>query len=564
MKRTFWIILLLIAFALPVSAQPSADPVDWIPADFSGVVRINLGEDQQQTLNSLNAALFVESVLQPPRLQLTARLGYDDLFPLTTFDLENASFSKLVLPWLDRQIIFAYHTLDAQFQADPAETVLILPTQDAFAAASALSPVIKGQDLLKQATYRQMTLYLGDKIAFAFTPRAVLVGPEALIEAVIDTQSGSAPALSADPIYQQVTAHLSSNGLVTAYAAKDAAARALSVLTSGSDAATPLLTALSQALASDDPTPERLLFGSAIDGLGVSVTDDRLKTQSIQAQVVYHTTRAPKVSDAAFDPAVLDLIPRSAMIVESGADVSAAATDLLYGLPLLNFGGTALTAFPINPSAASQQLSTPTAADLTAAVSTFLTALKPTVDLQADLLDNLDGSYALALLPRPNDPLPAANIPFDLLLVAQTASPEAAQTAQASASKLLATFTAPLQPETLEQQSFNTLRLPGTGEPLVRIGAVDNLLVIGTGASAQLALDARRGDNRLSKQDRWQALTAAQQMPYFYLDVSSFYNTFLPNVGATGIRPISQLGLHSSYAGSNLFTLDLAVLLTQQ
>jgi hypothetical protein len=266
--------------------------------------------------------------------------------------------------------------------------------------------------------------------------------------------------------------------------------------------------------------------------------------------------------ETTFDPAVLDLIPRSAMIVQSGADASGIATDALHSLPFLSFAGQALAAFPVRP-ADGTPLPIPSGQDAQAAVTSFLDTIKPVVDVQSDLIDKLEGSYTVALLPRPNNPMPGSNAPFDVLLVVQTDSPESAQAAQASASKLLETFTAPLEDEELGAQTFQTLREATTGEPLVRVGSVDNLLVIGTGSAAQQALDALRGDNRLIGQARWQDISPNDQIPYVYVDVNAFYNTFLPQAGGPAALPITQVGIHSQYLGDNLFELSLLVGLAQ-
>src|SRR5262249_22702958 len=146
-------------------------------------------------------------------------------------------------------------------------------------------------------------------------------------------------------------------------------------------------------------------------------------------------------------------------IVQSGSDAANAATDALYTLPFLSFADKALAAFAVQQPAGSA-LPTPTAQDAAAAVSGFLNAVKPVVDVQSEVLDKLKGSYSLALLPRPNDPLPGVDTPFDLLLVAQTDSVESAQAVQASMSKLLSTFTSPLEDTQLGDQTFQTLRAP--------------------------------------------------------------------------------------------------------
>jgi hypothetical protein len=88
-------------------------------------------------------------------------------------------------------------------------------------------------------------------------------------------------------------------------------------------------------------------------------------------------------------------------------------------------------------------------------------------------------------------------------------------------------------------------------------------LVIGTGTAAQLALDAQRGDNRLIVQDRWQNLSPDDRIPYVYVDVNAFYNTFLPQPGSPTALLISHAGIHSQYLGDSLFKLDLLVALAE-
>lgn len=563
MKRILWILPLLLLVALPVAAQ-TPSPADWIPADFSAYVRIDMS-NPQTTLGNLNIGMFVASVLQPTRIQYADASNFDTFFPLDSFDVEGVTFTQNVLPWLEDEMVVAYHSLGTQFEAATDDVLLIFPVTNSLRAANALSRVITGQDFLQRDTYRDMNVYEGDKTSFAFTPFAVLIGPVDLIHAAIDTMLGDAPSITADPVYQQIDAALAGeNTLIYAYLAGDTAARALSVLMTGSDAADPLLLAVEQSLGdlTNDRTPERLLLSGGLDGVGIGVQYDRARS-NLRANVVLHTIEVPDSPDIAFDPQILDLIPRSAMIVQSGTDAGSVATDALYSLPLLNFAGEALSAFPVSRSQAAGVLPLPTAAEIQAAVADFLDTMKPVVDVQSDVLAQLDGSYSLALLPRPNNLVPILNAPFDVLLVVQTDSSEAAQSVRDSADKLLETFIAPLEDEQIDEQDFRTLRAPDTGEPVLRVGAVDNLLVIGTGSAAQLALDARRGDNRLTAQQRWQNLNQGDQIPYIYVDVNAYYNTFLPTVGGPAVRPVSQMGVQSRYLGDNLFDLRVLVALAQ-
>lgn len=565
MKRLFLLIvpMLLLLTAVPPAGAQIPTPLDWIPADFTGFVRLDM-EEAQLTLNDLNLSLFVASVLQPVRFQFTEAQGFDTFFPLDSFDMESASFTETVLPWLNNEVIVAYHQLGAQFEAETEETLLILPSRDAFMSASFLEAVVEAQDLGERETYRDVIIYKGDQTSFAFLPTAVLVGRDELLYAALDTMNGESPALTADPVYQQVRASMPEESLISAYVSDDTAARALGVLLSGSDAADPFLGALNQLLVerSEERSPERLLLSGSVDGIGVSLYYDPVRSTNLEADVVLHTVDAPEPQDAAFDPAVLAFVPRSAMLVQSGADASSTAAGALYSVPFFNFASQALASFPLlQPTGA--VLPTPTAADVRLAVNSFLDAVEPLVDVENDLLATLNGSYSLALLPRPNNPLPGTDMPFDLLLVVQTDSKTSAETAQASASTLLETFVAPLEDETLDEYTFETLRTTDTGETLLSVGAVEDLLVLGTGSAAQQALAAQRGDNQLIQQERWQNLSADDQIPYVYIDVNAYYNTFLPAIGGPAVRPVSQLGIQSRYLGDNLFQLHLLVALTQ-
>ncbi|MEP7293744.1 MAG: DUF3352 domain-containing protein [Chloroflexota bacterium] len=558
------LVLLLVTGISSAAAQIPA-PIDWIPASFTGFVRLDTS-DAQLTLNDLNLALFVASVLQPARFQFTAAQDYDTFFPLNSFDMENGSFNRMVMPWLKDEVIVAYRALGAQFDASADETVLILPSRDAFTSATFLQQVVAGQDLLQRENYRDVIIYSGDKTAFAFMPTAVLVGADELIRETIDTMNGDGASLTADPVYQQVTAALPEASLISAYVSGETAGRALGVLLSGGNSADPFLNALSESLdgLNDDRSSERLLLSGALDGIGVSLHYDPIRSTNFEAHVVLHTVAEPDAGEAIFDPAVLDLIPRSAMLVQSGADAASAANGALYSLPFWNFANRALASFPVVAASdpASASLPTPTTEDIQAAVASFLEAVQPLVAVQDDLLGKLDGSYSLALLPRPNNPMPGLNTPFDLLLVVQTDSPESATAAQSSARTLLETFTAPLDDEELGSHMFQTLHAPDTGEVLVSVGAVGNLLVIGTGSATQQALDAQNGDNQLIQQERWQNLSQGEQIPYVYVDVNAFYNTFQPTIGGPAVRPVSQLGIQSRYLGDNLFELHLLVALS--
>ncbi|MCC6801768.1 MAG: hypothetical protein IT319_02700, partial [Anaerolineae bacterium] len=52
-------------------------------------------------------------------------------------------------------------------------------------------------------------------------------------------------------------------------------------------------------------------------------------------------------------------------------------------------------------------------------------------------------------------------------------------------------------------------------------------------------------------------------IPYIYVDINAYYNTFLPTLGGPAVRPVSQMGVQSRYLGDNLFDLRVLVALAQ-
>jgi hypothetical protein len=114
----------------------------------------------------------------------------------------------------------------------------------------------------------------------------------------------------------------------------------------------------------------------------------------------------------------------------------------------------------------------------------------------------------------------------------------------------------------MEDQTFTTLFAPDTDEPLLRMGLVDDLLLIATGDSARIALNAWHGDNRLISQERWQVLNE-DTMPNLYVDIPAFYNTFLPISGGQTVDVLRQVGIHSRSLGDGLYEIKLRVTLPE-
>jgi hypothetical protein len=255
------------------------------------------------------------------------------------------------------------------------------------------------------------------------------------------------------------------------------------------------------------------------------------------------------------------------MIVHHGSDVQAAVYDLLVALPLTNFGGRMLAAFPVSESLGSRSglIEDPNAAEVEAAVNSFLASLETVTDfdLEAGLLDHLGGSYAIALLPSPNRPVPVLNTPFDTLFLAKVEDGEAALTGTTRLIEIL-TGIQDIPAETIGEETFNALRLQGSGDAVLRLGLVDDTLVIATGDALEPVLATRRGDNRLIGESRWQMFTQEDApTPEWYVDINAVYNTFYPSAGAPSAGQAFFRGLvaNTDYLGNGLFSVDLRVAL---
>ena len=553
MKRSLWMITLIVLLAFPTLtfAQTTPAYINWIPADFDGFVRVSM-DDPALALRRLNFGLFVAASLEWARFpNLSETPTLDQYFPLDMLDLETASFGTNVAPWLGDEVVIAYRDLNADFQAD--QTLMILPTYDSFTSAFRLRSAIQAQDFLQRDPYRDTIIYVGDRTAIAFTPQAILIASEDILEATIDMMLDGGTALTADPQYQQITAQLSAEAPITAYITGDAVGNALPMLLGGDNDA--LLGVLGGALGPEGGTFGALLTG-APTAMGLSFNPNMVSLQEVEARVVLATESG---TVAALDPAVLDFIPRSAMIVYSGADGATLGEHALTALPLGSFIPAALASFGVQPIPG-EVLPLPTSEQITMVIERFTAALGDTtnVDLRADVLAHLNGSFALAVIPRPNNPLPVWNLPVEVLLVAQV------DNADATVDSLLAlieSFTADrFTRDRVDGNPMFTLTVPDSETALLQIGSVDNWLLIGLGASVDAALAAQRGDNRLTAQSRWSAL-AEEMPPNVYVDLNSYFNTFFPPEGGTTQSSFSQMGLYWQALDGGLFQIDAVVTL---
>jgi hypothetical protein len=576
-------------------ADDDFKPEDWIPADFVGFVRIRM-DAEGVALGDLNAALVAAAMLQPARVTISQQLGYETFVSLSALDVEDASFATDILPWLNGEVVLAYRQLGPGLSAEEEDVLMIFPSNDLFASADAMGRIIQEQDLGDEATsYRDMNIYSGDRASFAFVPEAVLVGSVEAVQAALDVRAGEADALTAQPLYAtiqdahaQTEASPVSEEIIFAYLnGDDVVMPALSLLLSGSESGEPLLIALGEALRAIRSSEgfETSLLSDAPDAVSVSiaVTAPVLTAPILDATAIMHvpetgavglgagSTEATETPDAdtpaVFDASVMEYIPRSAMMVQSGPDAAGAGYDLLVSLPLYSFSGQVLGGFSPTGSAAtpSPLVDQPTAAHMEAAVTSFLEALDLVADynLEDELLAHLDGSYAVALLPRPNDPTPMLNTPFDLLILAQVDDGEAAATGAAGFIETVLNL-GNFETETVDDQTFETLRLSPSGDPVLQIGIADgDILVIGTGSALERALDAERGDNRLIDQQRWQDVTeGSSEMPNLYINFDALFNTLAPAPGGE-VPPVGarQLAAHVHSIGEGLYQLQATITL---
>jgi hypothetical protein len=604
---------LMIVCSAPAFAQADeTDWLTWLPADFVGALRFDVS-DRNAALTSVNLNLLVSGALQPARTRDAART-FDSIFPVTAFDLEEGSFDDLILPWLGDQVVVGYRTLGAGLTARADETLLILPTSDPFQSLSVMREALTGQDLLTQDSYRGVTIYNGDETAFAFTPTAILIGDAPLIRASLDVGFGDAPRLTDTPTYQAVATTLldaapraagqPQTPPIFAYFAGDLVAslpRALFSTERAADAlfdawlgALTTLTASARAIPDVEATPEaeatpaldamergieqsamieqsairgevslpaeRALLSGAADAVGIALSYDAVRLERARADVVIHTS-APMLPDPAHDPAILEFVPRNALLVTTGA-AERAGDGAWTALPLANFAGLALAAFPIDPSFGSQVLPLPTADDVTTALDGFITLTNAAgVNLRGDVLDRLTGSYVLALTPRPNNPTPALDTPFDALIAADVTG-DSAEVVDALANTIRLVFGDIVEDETLtvRGQDFAARTASVNGEAVVRLIALDGRVLIATGDAANGALAAYIGDNRLVVQDRWTALNA-DGLTYFYADMPVVFNTFFPDVTGEGLAAIRQIGMTSRAAAADLLHIRLTVTL---
>ncbi len=562
-KRAFSIALLILLLISPAAAQENLSPENWIPANFAGFLKLRV--DSSDTLLGLNMTAFVASFIQPSRFTFENIQSLDAIIPLTQLDVENASFNTDILPWLGGDIILGYKQFGEALTVDDSDLLLILPSRDALQSASSFSRILENQDLLKRETYGEMTLYVADKSTIAFTPQAVIIGETEAVKSVVDLQAGVGERLVDTESYQAIQAAGQEDGLISAYINGSEALRIFSFLMSGGDSSLPLFKALGEALSTHRGAAsfEQILLGDSLDGVWVSLMPDTLRRGAMRATVTLYDADKPEaVTVNEFNTAALNMIPQNAMVVQDGSDAAGAVYDLLYALPLTNFAGRILGGFPVAESAgsASGSIDEPTADDIEQAVGGVLAALDRVADfdLQDNFLQYLSGSYAVALIPRPNNPN-SLGLPYDIIVVAEVNDDKAALDGLTSLTRA-ALGLETLASVTIEDLDFQTVEVETSVEPALSMGVVDHMLVVATGSALESMLDARRGDNQLISRPRWQALSE-DAIPNLYVDIPAIYTTFFPQAGGASLQRISQLGATTTYLGDGLYRVDVQVIL---
>ncbi len=569
------IALLSLLVVVPTAAQDkksdSTSATDFVPSSVAGFITVKT-TDLSLTLQSMNEAVRSAKLLQPLRVtsDLNSVLGYYDFIPFGTwFDLEQQDFAGIVAPWIGKDMVLAYRKFDAGLAANNNDILLILSNTNVLDASNRIEKVLKGQDLPQRETYRGITIYEGDKAAFALTIPAVFIGPVDMIKLALDVQAGEAPALTADPTYRTVHAAQPEGTFVSAYVSGSYIFPAINGLLNGDPFSLPPLKAYSGALGMglDKANFSQLLLNGGMDAAEVNLTRGKAG-QTITATAIFHPAQKIDLTTQAVDPTLLQMMPREALLVHSGTDFRAFAGDVITALPVSNFASQLIGGLPFLTAGSFQNefVTDPKADDVKLAVESFGNAIKQIngIDLQKDLLGHLNGGYALALLPRPNFPLPILNVPFDLILVGQVDS--GLQT-QDSIVKVLATM---LNLQSGDQQVVGdwTFKTMGRGrQALLQVGYQRNMIMIATTNTASMALAAAKGDNRLINMDRWKGFPDTNR-PDLYLDIFMFYNTFFPQAIVTGGVTVSaerreRLMLTSQAREDGLFQLNLTATVPQ-
>jgi hypothetical protein len=574
MRKLILLVLLsgigLLGSLAPLHAQTTTAPsraIDFIPADYAGYVRVNT-TDAVASLQSLNEAARVALLLQPLRIPgfNGQRLYYDFIPFQVLFDVDGTSFAENILPWLGSDLVVAYRQFDADLRAHVDDVLLILSSSDMFGSTSALSTIIQRQDLRVESSYRDVTLYQGDKSAIAVVESAVFIGPVEMIQDMLDVRADAQAALTDTPAFQALDTPPPDNAFLSAYVQGEYLIPALNGLLNGTRDSAPIVQAFGSALGQE--SFEGMLFSGGFSAAQVDITRQD-EEGTLTAQVRFHQPdRLETAIIPAYDLALLEMLPQNALLVHTGTDFRQFVDNMLTSLALSNFSRELYPGLPIVIAGTSAEglVGSPRPQDLTNAITTFRSVLENLGDynVQEDFLAHLTGSYAAALFPRPNSPIPVLNLPFDGVVIGNVDDGAAAQ---AGLLRLLQTFyTLEVTPGRAQQGwRFTELRLrPTDPAPLFTIGYQENRLLLATSNLADQALDAARGDNQMIVQPAWAQI--GPQRPDLYVDIFGFYNTFFPLQLLSGGFTFTEgdrqrLALRTRYDGAGIYTLSLTATL---
>ena len=328
---TLCTLALLLAVA-PLRAQPAGpDPRAFLPADVDAWLRLDLSDDGY--LDALNVATRSAALLQPRR-GLQPLGGLEQALPLQQLDTEALPvFARDFEPWLGDELLLAWRAA-----GDAQQPLLILPTQDLLLAIGSFSDILEEQDLLQRDLHQGQRLWLADRSSIAFTPGAVLIGPETLVRSALDAQAGAAPGLLPDGAGMTAGAAPAAGQILSGWLRGDESLRALAGLLAGDDTelAVSLLATFGQTLTAlvDRSAPLQQALAENAQALTFSLTTDRPRLNVLRLSLTMHGAEATGAATDPFNPAVLAAVPRHAMLVASGTDLQQLVFNLLALLPL--------------------------------------------------------------------------------------------------------------------------------------------------------------------------------------------------------------------------------------
>ena len=540
--------LVLLAGNGSLRGQDDGELASWAPSTVGAWLELSL-DDPAALERGLNRGLFSGAFLQPVRPAPEEAVPLDAFFPLNMLDLETASFSQLVLPWVGDRVGIAWEDLDLTDTDSATDPLLILPARDSFAAAANLSAVLAGQDLLQSEVTDSATVYQGDRSTIAITPSTVLIGPDAMVREALSAHFTDAPSLAESTDYGAIRAGLPAEHDLQFFARGAAAASALPALMSLNGEAGALLESYGAALGGQ---PASAVLQGQADALGVALDLPILSAQPVRAEVAVLAPEADAGDSAAFSERVLSYVPRRAMLVLSAADGATLADLALTALPYGAAGPALLNTLPLQLILPAGAVPLPSAADAQFALQTLETTLEANgIDL-ADLRDALNGSGVVALLPRPNNPLPGTGARADVLVAVESErAPDIADGVTVFLDLLNVTVETQTSPA--GEVRF-TVAAEGSTEPLLAYAVTDGVFLLGTGGALDEALRAGIGDNQLVGEVRW--ADAGAPAPGLYLDMDRLYNAFLggPTGGASG--PVTRLGITGTTDDAGLLRLS--------